>query len=164
MKTRIVICFIALIAVSAMARLTAYFSSWSELEDNSPNILIARCGKPIHRVGTIVNGTASDSAIEIIFPLKGECGTNSAQLLTDYTLQEGGNYLVFGYYKNGKVLAFEEYRVIPLGLDFSTNSIAGKPLADQLQILYKRRIAILNQEILNDEAEKKRLQTGIKEP
>jgi hypothetical protein len=49
-----------------------------------------------------------------------------------------------------------------MGRTFSTNLIAGKPYEEQIQILFKRRIDDLNREIQNDEAEKQRLEEGIK--
>ena len=85
-----------------------------------------------------------------------------SRLLTDHKLWQGENYLIFGHYDGGIYQAFEEYRVIPLGVDFSTNSITGKPLDEQLQILFKQRIENLNREIENDKAEKQRLVEGLK--
>jgi hypothetical protein len=69
--------------------------------------------------------------------------------------------LVFGYYDSGVYQAFEEYRVIPLGVDFSTNSIAGKPLDEQLQILFQHAADNLNREIQKDEEEKQRIEAGL---
>lgn len=164
MKTKIIVPAMLLSALGALARIINAFSGWDQLEESSPYIIIARCEQstaPLHVTFT-ENAPKSDSAINILFVLKGTNDVTSARLQTDHDLRQGENYLVFGYDNSGIYQAYEEYRVIPLGADFSTNSITGKPLDEQLQILFKRRIDNLNREIQNDEAEKQRLEEGIK--
>lgn len=87
-------------------------------------------------------------------------------LIPANSIREGDWYVIVGPHETGRETgvyqAFEEYRVVPLGKDFSTNSIAGKPLDEQLQILYKRGIDVSNQEIHKAEEEKARLETAIR--
>jgi hypothetical protein len=164
MKTKVTILTAFLITISVIARVIAPFPGWDRLKQNSPNIIIAYCGKPTPPTPGILfmNAPASDSAIDVVLVLKGANNANSARLLTDHLLQQGENYLVFGYYGSGIYQAFEEYRVIPLGVHFSTNSIAGKSLDEQIQILFQRRLDVLNRQIKEDQEEKQRLEEGLK--
>ena len=161
---KLVILSALLITCIVGARQSFPFLGWDRLEEWSTDIIIANCGKPTSsKPGVFVSGaTASDSAIELIVVLKGTNNMSPSRLLTDHKLWQGENYLIFGHYDGGIYQAFEEYRVIPLGVDFSTNSITGKPLDEQLQILFKQRIENLNREIENDKAEKQRLVEGLK--
>ena len=82
------------------------------------------------------------------------------KIITTNSIWNGESYLVIGSHETGRETgvyeALEEYRIIPLGSDFSTNSIAGKPLDEQLQILFRRAL-----EVTKDPAEKVRLEAGI---
>ena len=164
MRTKLAILTASLITIGATARLIAPFLGWDQLQERSPYIIIAHCGKPIPLSGPTINAPNSDSSIDVLLVLKGTNNVNSARLWTDYELRQGENYLIFAYYDTGIYQAYEEYRVIPLGVRFSTNSIAGKPLNEQLQILFKQRVDDLNREIQSDEVEKQRLEGGIKKP
>jgi hypothetical protein len=82
--------------------------------------------------------------------------------LTDHGLRQDENYLIIGHYDSGIYRAHEEYHVIPLGVNFSTNLIAGKPLDEQIQILFKRRLDNLNRQIKEEQEEKQRLEEGLK--
>ena len=161
MKNNIAVLLILLATTGAWARIIGSFATWKQLQGYSPDIIVAHCGNPALMTGTVVNGTAFDSNIRVLLVLKGENGTNSVRLLTDHKLEPGNNYLAFGYYKDGLFEAYEACRVIPLGVNFSTDTIAGKPLEDQLQILFKRGVDVLNQEIQSDMAEKEWVQKAI---
>jgi hypothetical protein len=164
MKTKpIILVLLSISATCALARLITSFPGWDLLKVNSPYIIIAHCGEPTPPTpGVLIdNGPNSDSSIEVISVLKGTNHVSSSQLWTDRRIWPGENYLVFGYYDSGVYQAFEEYRVIPLGVDFSTNSIAGKPLDEQLQILFQHAADNLNREIQKDEEEKHRIEAGL---
>lgn len=164
MKTKIIIVAASLITVGVMARIIAPFHGWGDLTETSPNVIVVKCGKPTPPNPDVIvmNGTKSDAEIQIVSVLKGTNDLSSARLQTDHELRQGENYLVFGYFDNGICKAYEEYRIVPLGDNFSTNSIAGKPLDEQIQIMFQRAVNKLDREIQTDEAEKGRLETGLK--
>ena len=109
----------------------------------------------------VINATKSDSTIEVVSVLKGTNNVASARLLTDHDLQKGENYLVFGNFDGEIYQAYEEYRVIPLGSNFHTNSIAGKSLDQQLHILLQHRLDNLNRQMQKELEEKQRLEAGV---
>jgi hypothetical protein len=161
MKTKLVFTIVILMTAVTMARQIPPFQGWERLKEMSSCIVIARCGMPIPQSGPVMNGPNSDYSIEVISVIKGANGTNAARLWTDHGLERGENYLIFGNYDSGIYQAFETYRVIPLGKDFSKSLIAQKSSDDQLQVLFKLRIAHLDQEIQNAEAERQRLEEGL---
>ena len=110
----------------------------------------------------ILDGPRFDSEVEVVSLLKGSNITSSARLWTDHRLRQGESYLIFGYYDRGVFQAFEDYRVIPLGADFSTNLITGKSLDERLQILFKRRLSNLDHELEQGQKEKERLEKALK--
>ncbi len=164
MKTKITILAASLLTVSVMARIIAPFHDWGSLIKASPNIIVVHCGNPTPPDPDVIvmNGTKSDSQIQIVSVLKGTNDLNSARLQTDHGLRQGENYLVFGYFEGGICKAYEEYRVVSLGVRFSTNSITGKSFDEQIQILFQQAVNHLNREIQSDEAEKQRLEEGLK--
>lgn len=155
---------VLLITVSIMARIIVPFPGWDRLKTEAPNIIIARCGKPTPPTPDVIimNAPTSDSAIEVVSVLKGINNASSSRLLTDHGLRQDENYLIIGHYDSGIYRAHEEYHVIPLGVNFSTNLIAGKPLDEQIQILFKRRLDNLNRQIKEEQEEKQRLEEGLK--
>ena len=157
MKLKLITIMLLLVAITVAARLIAVFSDWNWAMKNSPNIIIAHCGKQSPSSNHF-NAPASDFSIKVLTVLKGATNVVSARLLTDHELITGQNYLVFGYYDAGIYTAYEEFRIVPLGVNFSTNLISGKSLDDQLQILFKLRRDQLNQEIQKDKEEKQRLE------
>lgn len=164
MKSHKIITAITLMAaLTAMARLVIPFESWNQVEEQSPSIIVANCGERTRAPQGIItiNSTKSDSAIQIIYVLKGTNSIGSARLLTDHSLQDGEKYLVFARCDGSIYHAYEEYRVIPLGSSFHTNLIAGKSLNEQLHILFKRRLDILNRQMKEDQAEKQRLEEAF---
>ena len=160
MNTKSIIAVALLVTISAVARIIVPFESWSQVEAQSPFIFVAHCGErtPDNPSIIVINSTRSDSAIEIVCLLRGTNSPSPARLLTDHKLQKGENYLVFARYENFAFKAYEEYRVIPLGKTFQTNSIAGKSLDEQMQILFKRRLDELDKQMKEELAEKQRLE------
>lgn len=164
MKSKIIITLVSLITVTALARVLAPFKGWTALENESPYIVIARCGErtpPVPGVITI-NATKSDSAVEVVSVLKGAHDAVASRLLTDHDLQRDENYLIFGHCDGGICQAYEDYRVIPLGANFHTNTIADKTLDEQLQILFRRRVDNLSRQMKSEQEEMQRLEEGLK--
>jgi hypothetical protein len=160
MKTKLIFTTLILVTVVTVARQITPFQGWDRLEKESTDIDIVNCGKPTPPYPTI-NGPASDFSTGVLAVLKGDTNVSSARLWSDYKLQQGENYLIFGYYDSGIYQAFETYRVIPLGKDFSTSLIVGKSLDDQIRILFKLRIDHLNQQMKEEQEEKQRLEEGL---
>lgn len=171
-KMKYKIAIILLTVTSAFAAVEISFPGWNWLGEKSPYIAIVGCGKPTpnpaHPYGGVINGTMSDSEVHIIFVLKGTNNISSGRLQTDHELRQGEDYLVFGNCDKGICNAAEEFRVIPLGIRYAwelkslTNSIVGKPLDDQVQILFQRAVSHLNREIQRDKQDKQRLEEGLK--
>ncbi len=166
MKTWITLS-IALLALSGLAYLVSPFPGYDELEDRSPDIIIVRCTTnappPFPRNKTI--NDIDTLAAEIVTTLKGTNSPGPITLNSLHWLNQGDDYLVIGNCADGVCEAIEDYRVIPLGRELwagdITNAIANKPMNEQLQILFKRSINHLNQEIQRDQQEKQRLEEDL---
>jgi len=158
-----IIAIALLFAIGALARVIAPFKSWNEVERLSSYIVIARCGEPTAPMPNVItiNATRSDSAIEIVSVLKGTNSLGSSRLLTDHDLQKGEIYLIFGYCDGGICQAYEEYRVVPLGKNFHTNSIADKPFDEQVRLLFQLRLENLNRQMKTEQEVKQRLEEGV---
>lgn len=166
MKIKLINSITLLAALVAVAWVDAPFRDWIWVKKNSPDIVIALCGPKTAPAPGVYNfnGPDFDSKIYVASTLKGSNCTRTARLKTDYPLQQGEAYLVFGQFDDGIYNAFDEYRVIPLGkpnMDSLINSITNKPLDEQLQILFKRGIDHLDQKIQELQLEKQRLKTGL---
>ena len=144
-----------------MARLLGPFLGWNRLETESTDIVVVHCGDSSPSRGNVDNGPASDFKVITVAVLKGETNVNSARLWTDYNLEPGEDYLVFGYYSGGIYQAYEGFRVVPLGKDFSTNLINGNTIEEKIQVLFRRRINDLNQQIDTATGERERLEEAL---
>lgn len=146
-----------------MARVIIPFEGWDWLKQTSSNIVIAHCIKPTPSApGVLVIGAPkSDFGIEVVSVIKGKNFTSAARLWTDHELLEGQNYLLFGFYDSGIYKAYEPYRIVPLGLQFSTNMLAGKTLDEQIQMLLQRRLNDLNRQMKAEQGEKARLEQAF---
>ena len=144
------------------------FRGWDNLIQHTPDIIIAQCTQtPDQKI--LMGGGPMD--INIVYILKSSTNRvvlepaklGAAQLqLSQVILRQGEYYLFFSIFHDGYYSATEPYRTIPLGLYFDTNTIFGRPLNDQLQILFKRRTFDLNREIKADQEEEERLEEGLK--
>jgi hypothetical protein len=161
MKTRIIITIMLLITFSAIGRLIEPFPGWTELENRSPYIIIVDCKRQFLRSGTVINGPNSDYTIDVKAFLKGTNNVSSGRLWTDHNLKAGQEYLVFGYYDSDIYEAYEDYRVVPLGINFPLDSVRGKALDEQLRISFQSAVDELNRQIKEEEAEKNRLEEAL---
>ena len=162
-KIKAVSFIVALFAVTAVARLAEPFHSWQYLQNETPCILIARCGSwtpPVPNVG-IINAPRSDVKILVRAVLKGTNTLGIARLQTNHKLREGEYYLAFANFHDGIFDAYEDYRVVPLGEPFGTNLIAGKSLEEQIRTLLQRSAAYLDHEIQEQAEEKRRIEDGL---
>jgi len=110
----------------------------------------------------ILNGPRFDFNVSVLSVLKGTNGVRHASLQTDHELRPRQAYLVFASYNNGIYKAYEEFKVVPLGITFKQEMIAGKPLHEQLQILFRLAVDNLNSEIAKKQAEKERLEVALR--
>ncbi len=156
MKIKIIIGLILVSTTFAIAVIITPFQGWEWTEEKSNDIIIVRCLETPQRAygeGMI------QSKINITAVLKGTNSLGPAALLTQIPLTQGEDYLLLANYSDGNYDAFETYRVVPLGIhvevipytSFDTNAIAGKPLDQQLQILYKHSINVLDNQIKEDQ-------------
>ena len=163
MKTKLIVIVLMLMVVSVVARFSARFLGWDRVEAISPDIIVADTGHPTPPTPgiVVVNGARFNFDITVLSVLKGTNNVVHARLQTEHELQPLHIYLVFGFYSDGIYDAYEEYRVIPLGDTYRSEMIAGKPLDEQLQILFKLGVDTVNQEIAEKQAERDRIQAGI---
>jgi len=162
------------IALPVIAGIDVSFSGWGELTTKSPDIIVARCNRtpdPFKDHGAGPTGALFNSDIEIMAILKGATNwgleplkipsLGPARLCSEYVPRQGEYYLLFSVYDYGYYQTLQNYCVVPLGLYFSTNSITGKPLDEQIQILLKRRLDDLNRQMNEEEEEKDRLEEAL---
>ena len=163
MKTKVTI-VIVLLTVSVIARLPSVFLGWDRLKAESPEIIIADPGEPTPPTTGLLfeNGPRFDFSISVLSVLKGTDGVRHARLLADHELRTRESYLFFGSYDKGIYKAHGEFSVVPLGMTFKQEMITGKPLDEQIRILFQLAIDNLNSEIANKQAEKERLEEALK--
>ena len=156
---------LALLAVAgtAAAVLVASFKNWDELTTKSPDIIIARC-TIAPKEGLVVNGM-NWADIEVLSVLKGDTKTGAARMVSQYEPRQGERFLMFSTYQSNEHYraynATEDYRIVPLDRYFQVSEITGKPLAEQIQIVLKKRFEDVNRELDRATEEKKRLEAGL---
>ena len=103
-----------------------------------------------------------DSDMQIVSVLKGGLTNGPIVLRSRFWPRQSENYLVFGHFSDGIYHAYEDYRVVPLGVGFSTNELAGKSLDQQIKLMLEYRFNDLNSELERGQKEKQRLEEGLK--
>jgi len=189
MKQSFAIVILLHAAITAVAFNMAIFSGWDNLIERSPNIFIAR--RPVVVPSAAIESTNRSKItatvdgvtlcpIEIIFSLKGTAKPGPAQLLLIDSFQRGGVsphqgelFLVCAdnceadNATNSIYHAAEDYRIVVIGPDNQsaawTNALAGKPVRKQVKYVLKYRLDTLNEELTRDQAEKQRVEAGLKE-
>jgi hypothetical protein len=172
----IVLAWLSFVTVSSvMAVVTYSFSDWERLTQKSPDIIIARCSRtpdPYRDHGFGPTGALIDADIEVISIMKSstnwgrepleKAATGVARVSSEFYPRQGEFYLIFSILYDHRYQASEAYRVVPLGLTFNTNSLSGKTLDEQIQMLLKQRLNNLKQQMKDEQEEKQRLEEGIK--
>jgi hypothetical protein len=146
--------------MSAAGYVTVPFPGWEELETRSPDIVIVSPTASAPRIR--VSSPRSDFEVSVELVLKGTNSSTVTRFLTDHELQLHQRYLVFGQYDSDVLKAFEDYRVIPLEQGFDRQSIEGKTLDQQLQILFQDGVKEMDREIQDEEAERHRLKEALR--
>jgi len=171
MKTSIVTIavLLALAAGIALATVTRPFTSWDQLEERSPDIVIAKClvtpGMAPIKEGVVPNELRNGlvaSEINVLSTLKGGAKPGPSTLTSRYIPRQGEIYLIFADFSTGACEALDSYQVIPLGLHFSTNDLAGKPLDEQVREALNLRLKRVREQLEGLQEERARLETGIK--
>ena len=161
---------------------TAYqvqeFQGWDRLEQDSPDIVVARCAETPDPNNFQQNGRRIDfqglywADIEIVSILKGATNWDGlyveppklgpAKICSEYCPQQHEYYLIYSHHHDGAYQAIEHYRFLPHGLNFYTNTLSGKTLDEQIKSLFERRLIVLNVQIQRDQEEKVRLEEALK--
>lgn len=162
MKRKLMISVVGLMPLLALAHIIAPFPGWEDVKDASSSIVVVLCGKPVPQDWqySVSDGPSSDSEVDVVAVLKGTNALGSARLQTDHELRSGEHYLVFGNFNQNICTAYEPYKVVPIGR-FSTNSIAGKPLDEQIKVLFQHSLFKINRELQRDQEQKQQLETLV---
>jgi hypothetical protein len=167
MKKIFVLLGLMFITVSAMAYVTIAFPGWDKLEVWSPDIVIVHCVNSPDLFDTWENGHQVDwdlieADVKIVSVLKGATNSGPMRMMSEYWPKKGEYYLLFAIYHDGIYQATEDYRVLPLGAPFTARHLAGKPLKEQIQMLFGYADHVLDEEIKEDQERKARLKQGLK--
>lgn len=86
--------------------------------------------------------------------------------MSTYWPHPGEQFLLFGNYREDPGFTHysvnEGYRVVPLNHHFQTNMLGGTNLQGQIRWVLQNRLSDLNEELEKGQAEKKRLEEGLK--
>lgn len=169
MKKKLSIIGLAILPLGILAIQIFPFSGWDSLKENSPDIVVARCLRTPTEVAedrVIYTGMDIVSVLKSVTDWQHDhlepASVGAAQLQSQFWPRQNEYYLIFSIHFSGKYQANEEYRVVPLGLYFQTNWIAGKTLDEQIRFLLERRLDNLKRQINDEQDEKQRLELGLK--
>ncbi len=168
-KALILLNLVVLAAVSTtVAYIVQPFPGWNVLTDTSSGIIIARCSKTPDPYNVTYKGMLVDpddlidSEIEVVSVLKGDTKPGSGHLRSEYWPRQGEYYAVFSLNQADIYQASESYRIVPLGIRFPTNMLAGRTLNEQIRALLQYRLDQLNRDVEKAQDEKKRLEEGLR--
>lgn len=158
----------------AIAQVIHSFPGWDNLIENSPDIIVVRCSQTpdfYKDHGDGPTGALYNSKIEIISVLKGATNSGpealkmpelgSGCLSSMYVPRQGEYYLIFSIFNYDKFQASENYRIVPLGLNYSMKNLGDKSLNQQINFLLQWRLDRLNLQMQQDQAEKDRLEQAL---
>jgi hypothetical protein len=175
MKKYFAILLLFTTGVVAYAVFFTKFTSWDDLVEQSPDIIIARCTGTVGtfkpegatpQKTTVITDNIVPSDIEVVSVLKGNTKPGLSHIRSGYWPHQNELFLVFANYRSDQYYsgyaAIEDYRVIPLSRDFRTNELVGKTLNEQIQLILNGRLKDLNDELTRNNEEKLRLEQGFK--
>ncbi|HEY1789695.1 MAG TPA: hypothetical protein VGJ73_16225 [Verrucomicrobiae bacterium] len=168
MKKRIsiILLFFFVAGFAAIGVLYSRFKNWDELIQISPDIVIARCTSTYGTNPAAKNAYIMDNVIpsdvKVLSVLKGNTKPGPAKLGSFYWPYPDQRFLIFGWYNDGTYTAIEDHRIVPISRDFSLDTLKGKALADQLQIILSNRLNDVDEEINRDKEEKARIEMYLK--
>jgi hypothetical protein len=149
------------------ATLVGRFKSWNDLIDQSPDIVIAECAATLNTdKPSIIQDGIIPSEIRVLSVLKGNGELGPTHMHSAFWPYTGQRFLLFAIHRNDESFigysAFEEYRVVPLNHYFQTNMLPITNLQEQVRWVLQSRLQDLNEDLSKGEAEKKRLEEGLK--
>jgi hypothetical protein len=156
---------------TALALLVGRFTSWNNLIEQSPDIIIARCTATqdgMKPEPTNFFGNVFCSDIEVISVLKGNAKLGLSHLTSLHRPLRGEHYLMFASFESNQVYtgysAIEEYRLVPINVPMSsylTNALASKTLKEKVNLILSWRLKELNDELVRDNEEKARMELDL---
>jgi hypothetical protein len=159
---------------AAWAWLSQFFPGWGGMLKISQDVLLVKCRRSPTQMLETNNGMVYEhpawgglfsSDVEVVSILKGRTVSpgSEAALESQYWPYQGETYLVFASSIEGtNIKAFDDYRIVPLGHQFSTNDFAGKTLDEQIKVALQYRLWYVNREFDHVQAEKQRLDEFLK--
>lgn len=143
LKFRIVLVFsLFASAASAFAVRVQPFTSWAELINKSPDIVIARCvSYPEQQiyVGII------KSSINVISVVKGDTQLGPAELASLRACSFDTPVLIFSEFKQAEgkpgYIAIETYRLMPLAPDFDFSQLPNNNPDQRLSLILQHRLS-----------------------
>lgn len=140
------------------------FTSWDEVSEKSSDIIIARCIVAPNTTFVVDGMIWSD--IEILSVLKGNPKSGPARMVSQYGPHQGERFLAFATYQSTPTYeaynATESYRIIPIGSTFLIESLAGKTLTEQIQLVQRNRLEEVKRELEKVAEEKQRLEKSLR--
>ena len=162
MNPKLKLTILALLAVCATASavLIFPFTSWDDLTQHSPDIVIARCTATPNP--QMIGDGMIGAEIEVITVLKGDTKPGPAKMVSQYWPHQGEQFLMFSTYQiNEHYRAYnatETYRVIPMDRYFESSKLNDKPLPEQVRLILSHRLEAVRKELERATEEKKRLE------
>jgi hypothetical protein len=133
------------------------------LEDSYPGDIATKRLKPgILQLGPYKDGVIQ-SSIEVVLVLKGQSSPGISSLVSTYFLpRQGEYYLIFArQYKRKRYTAIEDYRIVPLGMQFNPDDIAGQNFDRQVATLLKQGIWEAKRQIERGQQQKSLLEQAF---
>jgi hypothetical protein len=134
----------------------------------STEIVIVKCTETHERGRVSADGVILDekdgirySEIEVVHVLKGNVNHGPSKLMSRYRPHQGEYYLVFSQFMEGAFRSYEPYKIVPLKEGFSTNAIPAEALEGKIKFLLSGRLAELDKNIRDMQAEKERLSAFV---
>lgn len=168
MKRSILATVAAVVSLVATDRASATasepFTSWEDLTQKSPDIVLACCTATTSNPESFVNGMIV-SEIKVTAGLKGDNKAGAAKMVSRYWPHQGDCFLMFSTHVSDQLFtgynAVEHYRIIPINRYFQASQLAGKSLAEQIQLILSRRLADVREELDRLAKEKNRLEQSF---
>jgi hypothetical protein len=170
MRKRIIIAVTSVALICAVMGYPVFpFAGWPWLQQRSRDVIIGRCTATPEAETVGTNGVALSlrglirSEIRLLCVLRGATNSGPTRVVSSYWPRQGEYYLIFANLHDGIYEAIEQYRIIPLGMDFPTNMLAGKSFDETIRALLQYRLGNLKAEMGRAQEEEKRLQEGLKQ-
>ena len=139
------------------------FTDTDTFIERAKDIVIARCVSSDEGDGVGPDGI-STAEVEVITVLKGSKKAGKLRIATIHSVTPGTNYVlasVGGSAYETDFLAIEELSVVPIPPDFDLDTLQGKPLKEQVQRVFARRLCDVQRALDPLENERAILERGL---